>query len=78
MLISTASAALSIWATGRSKNRASVLEIAARQRTLAERYVADVLLHRAGDVTDPGKTGLMLQQSATALLDGGTAPGGRR
>jgi hypothetical protein len=75
VLISTASAALSIWATGRSKNRASVLEIAARQRTLAERYVADVLLRRAGDRTDPGKTGAILQQSASALLDGGTAPG---
>jgi diguanylate cyclase (GGDEF)-like protein/PAS domain S-box-containing protein len=74
VLISTASAALSIWATNRSKNRASVLEIAARQRTLAERYVADVVLRRDGDATDPGKTGSILQQSASALLEGGTAP----
>ena len=74
VLVSTASAALSIWATGRSRHRAAVLEIAARQRTLAERYVADVLLVRAGDKADPRKTGTILALSAKALLDGGTAP----
>ena len=45
---SPASAALSIWSVGRSKNRASVVELAARQRTLAERYVEELLLSRSG------------------------------
>ena len=36
-------------ATSRSQNRATVVEIAGRQRTLAERYVKEVLLVRAGE-----------------------------
>ena len=74
VLVSTVSAALSIWATGRSRNRATVLQVAARQRTLAETYVSDLLLVRGGDVADPAKTGSILASSAEALLDGGTAP----
>ena len=73
-VVSTASAALSVWATGRSKNRASVVEVAARQRTLAERYVQELLLVRAGAPADPGHTASLLTQSARVLLDGGTAP----
>jgi len=72
--VSTASAALSIWSTSRSKNRAAVVEVAARQRTLAERYVEDVLLVQRGIAADPAHTGALLAQSARALLDGGTAP----
>ncbi len=73
-LFSTVSVTLSIWATNRSQHRATVVEVAARQRTLAERYVAEVLLARAGARTDPAYTARLLVQSATALLDGGTAP----
>jgi diguanylate cyclase (GGDEF)-like protein/PAS domain S-box-containing protein len=73
-LISTASAAISIWATSRSKNGGSVVEVAARQRTLAERYVQELLLVRSGNTADPEHIGALLAQSAHALLDGGTAP----
>jgi diguanylate cyclase (GGDEF)-like protein/PAS domain S-box-containing protein len=73
-LFSTVSVTLSIWSTGKSKHRAAVIEVAARQRTLAERYVKDVLLARAGAQTDPAYTGQLLVQSANALLDGGTSP----
>jgi diguanylate cyclase (GGDEF)-like protein/PAS domain S-box-containing protein len=73
-LFSLASIALSIRATTRSKNQAAVVEVAARQRTLAESYVNDVLLARSGAQVDPGKTARLLQRSAHALLDGGTAP----
>ena len=73
-LISAVSITLSIWATGRSKHRATLVEVAARQRTLAERYVKDVLLARNGARSDPAYTGAVLAQSARALLDGGTAP----
>jgi diguanylate cyclase (GGDEF)-like protein/PAS domain S-box-containing protein len=73
-LFSTLSVTVSIWATSGSRHRASVLEVAARQRTLAERYVQEVLLARAGAQADPVRTGELLAESADALLDGGVAP----
>ena len=73
-LVSALSAALSIWTTGHSRHRATLLEVAARQRTLAERYVAEVELVRNGQQADPGRTAALLAASARALLDGGTAP----
>jgi diguanylate cyclase (GGDEF)-like protein/PAS domain S-box-containing protein len=72
---STLSVALSIWATSGSKHRATVIEVAARQRTLAERYVTEVLLAHGGkQVVDPRYTAGLLKESADALLDGGVAP----
>jgi diguanylate cyclase (GGDEF)-like protein/PAS domain S-box-containing protein len=73
-LSSAITVGLSIWATSRSQHRAAVLEIAARQRTLAERYVKEVLLVRSGATSDPGATATVLRESADALLDGGLAP----
>src|SRR5262249_11738585 len=65
---------ISIWATSRSHHRAAVIEVAARQRNLAERYVDDILLLRAGHAADPRTTAEVMSTSAHALLDGGTAP----
>jgi diguanylate cyclase (GGDEF)-like protein/PAS domain S-box-containing protein len=73
-LILTASAAVSIWSTGKLRNRAAVVEIAGRQRTLAERYVTQLLLVREGAQASPQRTGVLLTQSVNALLNGGTAP----
>ena len=73
-LVSTVSAALSIWTTSRSKDRGTVITVAARQRTLAERYVAEIALARSGETANPGATGRLLVQSANALLDGGPVP----
>ena len=73
-VLSAASVVLSTRATGRSKNRAAVVQVAARQRTLSERYVMDVLLKRVGFKADPGYTAGLLKQSARVLLDGGEAP----
>jgi diguanylate cyclase (GGDEF)-like protein/PAS domain S-box-containing protein len=73
-LFSTLTVTVSIWATSGSQHRASVLEVAARQRTLAERYVQEILLVRAGAQADPARTGRLLARSADALLDGGAAP----
>ena len=73
-LSSAIAVGLSIWATSRSQHRATVLEIAARQRTLSERYVKEVLLVHSGAPTDPGATAAVLRESAHALLDGGLAP----
>ena len=73
-LFSAVSVGLSVWATSRSQYKASVLEVAARQRTLAERYVREILLTRDGAPGDPAYVGSLLEQSALALLQGGTAP----
>ena len=73
-LFSTLTVTVSIWATSGSQHRASVLEVAARQRTLAERYVQEVLLARAGAQADPMHTGKLLAESADVLLNGGVAP----
>jgi diguanylate cyclase (GGDEF)-like protein/PAS domain S-box-containing protein len=72
--VSSGSVLLSIRATARSQHRAAVLEVAARQRTLAERYVKEILLVRAGQQADPGYTASLLRQSARVLLTGGEAP----
>jgi diguanylate cyclase (GGDEF)-like protein/PAS domain S-box-containing protein len=71
---SAVSVGLSIWATSRSQYKASVLEVASRQRTLSERYLREVLLAQAGRKADPADVGRLLDQSARTLLDGGTAP----
>jgi diguanylate cyclase (GGDEF)-like protein/PAS domain S-box-containing protein len=73
-LSSAIAVGLSIWATSREQHRAAVFEVAARQRTLAERYVKEVLLVHAGANADPGATAAVLRRSAAVLLDGGEAP----
>jgi diguanylate cyclase (GGDEF)-like protein/PAS domain S-box-containing protein len=67
------SVALSIITTNRSRGRAAVVQVADRQRTLAERYVQSILLVRAGRRADPAALASVLRSSASALLDGGTA-----
>jgi diguanylate cyclase (GGDEF)-like protein/PAS domain S-box-containing protein len=73
-LSATVSVGLSIWATSRSRHRAAVFQVAARQQTLAARYVGEVLLVRSGARADPYATARILSESAHALLDGGEAP----
>jgi diguanylate cyclase (GGDEF)-like protein/PAS domain S-box-containing protein len=73
-VFSAVSVGLSIWSTSRSQYKASVLEMAARQRTLSERYLREVLLAHTGMKADPSYLGALLDESARALLDGGTAP----
>jgi PAS domain S-box-containing protein len=58
----------------RSENKARVIEIAARQRTLAERYAKEVLLAAADFPSAAKPIASDLKQSAAALLNGGTAP----
>jgi diguanylate cyclase (GGDEF)-like protein/PAS domain S-box-containing protein len=73
-LSSVLSVGLSVWSTARSKNKAAVVEVAGRQRTLAERYVEQVVLMGEGERADPATIGQDLKESGRALLDGGTAP----
>jgi diguanylate cyclase (GGDEF)-like protein/PAS domain S-box-containing protein len=75
-LSSAVTVALSIRATAKARHGASVLEVASRQRMLAERYAREVLIVRAGGRADPEKTAGLLTESAAALLDGGVAPEG--
>ena len=65
---------LSVRSTKNSAHRATVIQIAARQRTLAERYVNEILLVQAGKDADPAEIASVLRRSAHALLDGGLAP----
>ena len=73
-LIFGLSVALSIMATDHSRGRAAVVQVADRQRTLAERYVESVLLVSAHHQADPATLASLLRSSAGALLDGGIAP----
>ncbi len=73
-LFSIVSVGLSIRSTSGSQHSAVVVEVAARQRTLAERYVKAVLLLRSGRHADPYYTAEVMSKSAAALLDGGVAP----
>jgi diguanylate cyclase (GGDEF)-like protein/PAS domain S-box-containing protein len=71
---SAISVVLSIRTTQHSQHRAAVLQVASRQRAIAERYVTEVLLVSSGGKADPGATSDLMTQSADALLNGGTAP----
>jgi diguanylate cyclase (GGDEF)-like protein/PAS domain S-box-containing protein len=73
-LCAAVSVSISIWATTRVKHQATIVQIAARQRSLAERYVSEVLLAQRGVDVDPTATAGLMRASAEALLNGGTAP----
>jgi diguanylate cyclase (GGDEF)-like protein/PAS domain S-box-containing protein len=73
-LSSALSVGLSIWSTSGSRHQAAVVQVAARQRTLAERYIEEVLIARQGDQADPAIIAEALRRSANVLLDGGVAP----
>jgi PAS domain S-box-containing protein len=60
--------------TSGSQHKAAVIEVAARQRTLTERYTKEVLLGMRGSSSAAGTIGDDLEHSAAALLNGGVAP----
>jgi diguanylate cyclase (GGDEF)-like protein/PAS domain S-box-containing protein len=68
------SVVISISATARSRNHAQVIQIASRQRMLADRYVQQVMLVRGGLPANPGKTLELLRTTGVALRDGGVVP----
>ena len=74
VVFSAASVTLTIRATERSRDQAAVVQVAARQRTLAERYVQEVVLVLDGAKADPASLAKVLTTSSDALLEGGTAP----
>src|SRR3954466_16406783 len=73
-LYSGLSLLLSERTTTGSEHKASVLEVAARQRKLTERYAKEALLSMAGAPSPSRPVAHDLKRSAAALLDGGLAP----
>ncbi len=73
-LISAATIVTSVHTTKGSEHRTSVIQIAARQRTLAERYIEETMLVRMGRPADPAYTARVMAASAAVLVGGGTAP----
>lgn len=73
-LISATTIALSVTATKASQHRTNVIQVAARQRTLAERYVEEILLVREGRQANPAYTAGVLAASSNALIEGGKVP----
>ena len=59
------------WATDRERPTPLVVDVTARQRTLVERYVKDVVLKLDGVAADPAPSAEILRTTADALLDGG-------
>ena len=56
-------------ATAKERETALIINVAARQRALAERYIKDVLLKVEGFQADPQEDATQLQRTALALLD---------
>ncbi len=59
------------WTTDRERPTALVVDVTARQRTLVERYVKDVVLKLDGVQADPSVSATILSETADALLTGG-------
>jgi hypothetical protein len=59
-------------ATAGERDAALVVNVAARQRAVTERYIKDVLLSLSGYPADPQADAQALQENAVALLHGGT------
>ena len=57
--------------TSNQRDTALIVNITARQRTLVERYIKDLLLTLQGIQADPGPSRDVLVSTATVLLDGG-------
>jgi PAS domain S-box-containing protein len=78
MLVFTLYTGISLLLSARTathaKDQAKVLQIAARQRTLTERYAKEVLLGLAGSPSAAGPVANDLETTATTLLDGGSVP----
>ncbi|MEY2444431.1 MAG: hypothetical protein QOE00_1011, partial [Ilumatobacteraceae bacterium] len=60
-----------VFTTANQRDTALVVNITARQRTLVERYIKDVLLKVQGFQADPNESRDVLVNTATALLEGG-------
>jgi len=71
LLVITFVVAYNARATLRQRDQTLVVNVAARQPALAERYIKDVLLTVHGDRADPSADAAILQHTASALLHGG-------
>jgi diguanylate cyclase (GGDEF)-like protein/PAS domain S-box-containing protein len=74
-LFGVANITVSFWATRRPQHGTPLIEVAARQAVLADRYAESVLLVRTGSRADPATIEVLLERNAQVLLAGGTAAG---
>src|SRR5688500_10884691 len=72
LVVVTAIVAYTSTSIAEQQGSALVVNIAARQRALAERYVKDVLLVSNGLAADPSDAAEDLRENAELLLRGGT------
>jgi PAS domain S-box-containing protein len=72
LLVIAAILAYNATATGSERDAALVVNVAARQRAVAERFVKDVILRLYGYEASPQADAQTLQDNAIALLEGGT------
>ena len=72
LVVVTAIVAYTSTSIADEQGSALVVNIAARQRALADRYVSDVLLVKDGFAADPSDAAEDLRENAALLLDGGT------
>src|SRR6266508_1396405 len=71
LLVITFVVAYNARATLRERDQTLVVNVAARQPALAERYIKDVVLEVNGRISDPADDAAILQHTADALLHGG-------
>jgi diguanylate cyclase (GGDEF)-like protein/PAS domain S-box-containing protein len=72
LVVVTAIVAYTSTSIAEEQGSALVVNIAARQRALAERYVNDVLLVSNGFAADPSEAAEQLRENAELLIGGGT------
>ena len=71
LLVLSVMVGYNVWATTRTQSIPALVDLTARQRTLAERYVKDVVLHVEGQGADPDQSMSLLRSTAATLLSGG-------
>jgi high-affinity K+ transport system ATPase subunit B len=71
LLVVTVLVAYNARAVARQRGAALIVNVAGRQRALAERYVKDVMLELRGDAADARQDAIELRTNDNALLHGG-------
>ena len=74
LVIVAATVGYNVQATAAQRDTALLVNVTARQSTLAARYINEVLIRSEGMTADPFPSRTALEQSAAALLHGGLAP----
>jgi diguanylate cyclase (GGDEF)-like protein/PAS domain S-box-containing protein len=71
LVVVAAIVAYNAGAVAHQRDAALIVNVAARQRALAERYMKDIVLRTQGERADPNEDAAQLRANDTALLSGG-------